>query len=113
MNINSKRFPRNEYYKKLKEDVFACKADGQDNGHCFKENPMRPAMCVCLKKGIGSPQEVKKTQKAKVKDTLKWGMTMNGVITTSFHLLGRNAPIGRSLYINKFEKEYTTCNAYI
>jgi hypothetical protein len=56
---------------------------------------------------------VKKTQKAKVKDTLKWGMTMNGVITTSFHLLGRNAPIGRSLYINKFEKEYTTSNGYI
>jgi hypothetical protein len=55
----------------------------------------------------------KSSQKAKVKYMLRWRMTMNGVITTSFHLLERNAPIERSLYINIFEKEYTTSNAYI
>jgi hypothetical protein len=37
MNMNCKRFPRNEYYKKFKEDVFACKADGQTNGTALKK----------------------------------------------------------------------------
>jgi hypothetical protein len=86
--------------------------DGQAKWALLKESPMNEAGLVHLSQEKDRLAEVLMMNWSFISHSIRLNWPNMNVLTTSFHL-GRNAPIGRSLYINKFEKEYTTSNAYI